>query len=245
MHGAEGHGDQQGAASASPPRPEPGSQGRVPQAADVDGLRKRIMREAEEAFQAELSRLSLAGGSHSDEASYRTAWSEAVPPPPPPPPPRTPPPDEGAVRNAANMSEALRNLELPALPVAGGEMASLHFGDWVTVVTPLMSDIAGSARMWWAKVLEQAERAYAKWLTADQDLGAEHNFRVEQRGISMLLAAVPDGIRRDIISSRRMSSINVMFRLYQIYQPGGQSERGTLLRNLADTKVGTSNAEAL
>ena len=36
-------------------------------------------------------------------------------------------------------------------------MASLQFGDWVTVINPLMSDIAGSARTWWIKVVEQAE----------------------------------------------------------------------------------------
>ena len=74
-------------------------------------------------------------------------------------------------------------------------MASLQFGDWVTVINPLMSDIAGSARTWWRKVVEQAEQAYARWLVAtplekirllpELDLGAEHNFRVEQRGVSI------------------------------------------------------------
>ena len=248
--------ESQGGFVGSPQRPEPGSQGRSQQAVDVEGLRRRIMKEAEEAFQLELNRLNQAGGSYSDEASFRTAQSDPIPPPPPPPPPpRGIPPEDSALRTAANMTEALRNLELPALPLPGGDMASLQFGDWVTVINPLMSDIAGSARTWWRKVVEQAEQAYARWLVAtilekirllpELDLGPEHNFRVKQRGVSMLLAAVPDGIRRDIISSRRMSSINVMFRLYQIYQPGGQSERGTLLKNLADHKIGTSNAEAL
>ena len=196
----------QGGFVGSPQRPEPGSQGRSQQAVDVEGLRRRIMKEAEEAFQLELNRLNQAGGSYSDEASFRTAQSDPIPPPPPPPPPPR--------RTAANMTEALRNLELPALPFLGGDMASLQFGDWVTVINPLMSDIAGSARTWWRKVVEQAEQAYARWLVAtplekirllpELDLGPEHNFRVEQRGVSMLLAAVPDGIRRDIISSRNV-----------------------------------------
>ncbi|CAJ1406627.1 unnamed protein product [Effrenium voratum] len=37
--------------------------------------RRRIMKEAEEAFQLELNRLNQAGGSYSDEASFRTAQS--------------------------------------------------------------------------------------------------------------------------------------------------------------------------
>ncbi|CAJ1354004.1 unnamed protein product, partial [Effrenium voratum] len=55
------------------------------QAVDVEGLRRRIMKEAEEAFQLKLNRPSQAGGSYTDEASFRTAQSDTVPPPPPPP----------------------------------------------------------------------------------------------------------------------------------------------------------------
>ena len=69
--------------------------------------------------------------------------------------------------------------------------------------------------------------------------GHVHNDRVEQRGLSMLLAALPDPIRREIISARKMSATEIMFRLHQIYQPGGTSERGNLLKNLADPTVGT------
>ena len=79
--------ESQGGFVGSPQRPEPGSQGRSQQAVDVEGLRRRIMKEAEEAFQLELNRLNQAGGSYSDEASFRTAQSDPIPPPPPPPPP--------------------------------------------------------------------------------------------------------------------------------------------------------------
>ena len=103
---------------------------------------------------------------------------------------------------AFRLSEALRNLELPSLPPPGGEGSSLQFGDWATVITPLMSDIAGSARLWWEQVLQKAELTYAEWLTATPleklrlkpMLGEveAHNHRAEQRGLSMLLAALPD-----------------------------------------------------
>ena len=72
-----------------------------------------------------------------------------------------------------------------------------------------------------------------------------HNHRVEQRGLSMLLAALPDPIRREIISAWMMSATEIMFRLHQVYQPGGTSERGNLLRHLTDPKAGTNLCDAL
>ena len=88
-------------------------------------------------------------------------------------------------------------MELPSLPPPGGEGSSLQFGDWVTVITPLMSDIAGSARLWWEQVLQKAELTCAEWLMATPleklrlkptlgDVEAR-NHRVELRGVSMLL----------------------------------------------------------
>ena len=89
-------------------------------------------------------------------------WStEDRPPPPPPPPPPRPVEGGGEATTAFRLSEALRNLELPSLPPPGGEGSSLQFGDWVTVITPLMSDIAGSARLWWEQVLQKAELGMA------------------------------------------------------------------------------------
>ena len=135
--------------------------------------------------------------------NFAHGWAtEDRPPPPPPPPPPRPIEGGGEATTAFRLSEALRNLELPSLPPPGGEGSSLQFGDWVTVITPLMSDIAGSARLWWEQVLQKAELTCAEWLTATPleklrlkptlgDVEA-HNHRVERRGLSMLLAALPD-----------------------------------------------------
>ena len=253
---------------------EPGSGGDR----EVEDLRKRVFREAEETFEREVMRLQAARAG--DDVSYKTAsdggatggpvppphpevvrnlahgWAtEDRPPPPPPPPPPRPTEGGGEAATAFRLSEALRNLELPSLPPPGGEGSSLQFGDWVTVITPLMSDIAGSARLWWEQVLQKAELTYAEWLTATPleklrlkptlgDVEA-HNHRVEQRGLSMLLAALPDPIRREIISARMMSATEIMFRLHQVYQPGGTSERGNLLKHLTDPKVGANLCDAL
>ena len=159
-------------------------------------------------------------------------WStEDRPPPPPPPPPPRPVEGGGEATTAFRLSEALRNLELPSLPPPGGEGSSLQFGDWVTVITPLMSDIA----------VQKAELTYAEWLTA---MPLE-KLRLKPTLGDVEAQALPDPIRREIISARMMSATEIMFRLHQVYQPGGTSETGNLLRHLTDPKVGTNLCDAL
>ena len=179
---------------------------------DLEALRLRVMRDAEEIFEREVARLQAARTR--DDVSYRTASEGGVvgglgPPPlhgegnrPQPPPPPPPPPPRGLDDNKpsapSHLSEALRNLELPSLPPPGGDLAALTFGDWVTVIGPLMADIAGSAQEWWKDVLQRAESTYTEWLVATPleklrlkpSLGEKHV--QEQRGLSMLLAALPE-----------------------------------------------------
>ena len=50
----------------------------------------------------------------------------------------------------------LRGSELPLLPQPGTEQSALQFGDWITVVTPMIGDVAGSARGWWGDILQDA-----------------------------------------------------------------------------------------
>jgi hypothetical protein len=62
------------------------------------------------------------------------------------------------------VSEPLRHLELPSLPQVGSEGAALQFGDWLTMATPLMSDLGASSKNWWAGLLMVAEDFYGRWL---------------------------------------------------------------------------------
>ena len=184
-------------------------------------------------------------------------------PPPPPPPPMPPSQVESEYSGvekqqklqAAQMTEALRNLELPVLPPPGGDGSALQFGDWVTIATPLMCDISNTASAWWDAVLSCAEKAYMQWLRASPvqklrlkpELPEEgaYNPRVEQRGISMLLAAMPDQLRREVVSARKLSATMIMYRLYTAYQPGGGSERASLLKYLTDMRVTSGVGEVL
>ena len=184
------------------------------------------MRDAEEIFEREVARLQAARTR--DDVSYRTASEGGVvgglgppplhdegnrpqPPPPPPPPPRGL--DDNKPSAPSHLSEALRNLELPSLPPPGGDLAALTFGDWVTVIGPLMADIAGSAQEWWKDVLQRAESTYTEWLIATPleklrlkpSLGEKHvhNHRVEQRGLSSLTQFAEKSSRQGKCRPRR------------------------------------------
>lgn len=119
-----------------------------------DGELERVIRDAEETFEREV--LKLQAARTRDDASYRTEGflrvqlyhlrmrrlvGMTIAPSPPPPPPAP----HHLLRGVAeiHMLEALRNFGLPDLRPPGGEAASLHFGDWVTVIHPPMSDING------------------------------------------------------------------------------------------------------
>ena len=69
--------------------------------------------------------------------------------------------------------------------------------------------------------------------------------RIEQRGIAMLLGALPDQLRRDLVSGRQLSVVYILYRLHVAYQPGGGAEKTQLLKNLVETKFATGTSELL
>ena len=150
------------------------------------------------------------------------------------------------------MAESLRHLELPTLQPPGGDGGALAFGDWLAVVTPIMLDVSGSAQQWWVDVVKTAEDTYLTWLHAaplarlrlrPEELNNPQFARVEKRGVSMLLAAIPDSLRRDLISTRTLSTTSILYKLFITYQPGGSAERGFLLKQLTETKPGSAISE--
>ena len=55
----------------------------------------------------------------------------------------------------------------------------------------------------------------------------------------MLLAA-PETVRREVISTRKMQSVHILFLLMCRYQPGGVHEKTSLWRDLTESRVSTS-----
>ena len=151
--------------------------------------------------------------------------------------------------------EQLRGSDLPLLPQPGSEQSALQFGDWITVVTPMIGDVAGSARGWWCEVLMEASNLYDRWLTSTpfkkirlrplEIQRTEAHLRLEQRVVPMLLKCIPELIKQDLIASRTMTVTGIMYRLWTIFQPGGSSERVSILKQLTEPKVAAGAPDLL
>ena len=147
-----------------------------------------------------------------------------------------------------------RHQDLPEL--LGSDRSPLVLGDWLEVIAPIMKDVSPQAHRWWPLVEEEARHYYEKWRQStpverlyvkpqckvvEEDPSLQ---RTEQRGISLLIKAVPETIRETIVSERLMTSTGIIFTLMKNFQPGGANERTMLLKTLTQPSWGTSVKEA-
>ena len=147
-----------------------------------------------------------------------------------------------------------RTVELPEL--SGGDLTPLILGGWLEVVKPLMMDLSPQASRWWVLVVEESYRYYNEWRRATPmerlRISPESVVvrmdptlhRTEQRGISLLLKAIPSSVKETVIAERLLSTTGILFTLLKNFQPGGSSERTLLLKELSEIKVGKSPSEA-
>ena len=141
------------------------------------------------------------------------------------------------------------NLELPILPKATTPM---DLGDWLILIGPIMRDLSQHATTWWERTLDAATKYYEVWRTASPlqrvqlqvslplELAVEPFFRTEQRGVGLLLRAVPEELKKVLISNRDVSSTAILWRLLTTYQPGGAGEKAHLLKALTVISSGSS-----
>ena len=159
---------------------------------------------------------------------------------------------EGGVQQSGgsgeSLTESLRSMELPKLDES---TTAVGFGDWLTVIQPMMADISSTSSRWWAMTLDGAVQAYQQWAVSSpleklrmkivQSEESKKYPRTEQRAVTMILAAMPEEPRREAIAARKLSVSELLFRLFITYQPGGQKERAALLMELADEKTNNFN----
>ena len=143
-----------------------------------------------------------------------------------------------------SLGDNARSVELPVL---GLDATALTFGDWLTTLEPIVSEISQGANQWWQLTLKNVEQAYEAWLVADplqrlrlgpaQSEEANKWPRTERRMLSLLLQAVPDTVKSEVITARKMTVAQVLFILYIKFQTGGQGERMNLIKNLTELKL--------
>ena len=138
-------------------------------------------------------------------------------------------------------------IKLPLLPDPATKFASLEAGDWITQIRPLVSDVSARASTWWDTTVEDVTRVYQNWLEAspldrlrivaprrvDETRQSE---RLAQRVTSMLLEAVPQAIRGELIATRKLEVNEILFHIHKVYQPGGIGERQQMLKSITATK---------
>ena len=103
--------------------------------------------------------------------------------------------------------------------------------------------------------MREASNLYDRWLTSTplerirlrplEIQRSEAHLRLEQRVVPMLLKCIPELIKQDLIASRTMTVTGIMYRLWTIFQPGGSSERVSILKQLTEPKVATGAPDLL
>ena len=114
---------------------------------DLEEMKRKGEQELEKRIREEVARRSAAGsGSYQSVVTAREIEGRQLATP-------------GGVAGVTGegLSESLRSLELPKLTM---ETSSIGFGDWLTIIEPLMADISGSSAVWWRMVITAAEHAY-------------------------------------------------------------------------------------
>ena len=160
----------------------------------------------------------------------------------------------GSVRGV----EIVRNggPDLPQLASWHPLQGPLQLGDWLLLVGPIVADLSTSSEEWWGKVVKPAEDWYKTHMAMNPLDRAKHSVeppahlqegrwqRLERRVSAMLVQAVPETVREELVSSRRLGVYSILTYLLQLYCPGGVMEKQTLLKNLEDPTEITSITEA-
>ncbi|CAE7461069.1 unnamed protein product, partial [Symbiodinium sp. CCMP2456] len=150
---------------------------------------------------------------------------------------------------SASKPEAIRpgtaGSELPKLAEAD-EMAAINVGDWLHGLSGPMGDLTDGSSQWWSQVMLALDSYYRDYvsasavkkpqLRADDYAGSllreARWVRVDKRAASMLLQAIPDNIRTEVLANRLQSTLSILARILTIYRPGSAVERQQVLKAL-------------
>ena len=136
------------------------------------------------------------------------------------------------------------------LPELQGEVTPITLGDWLVTIGPVMRDITPVSSEWWEVTMREAEKAYMVWRQATPmervsfcpglpiELEGQKYLRTEQRGVGLLLKAIPADIKSVLVAARELCATTILYRLLTTYQPGGANEKALLLSHLTTTPAG-------
>ena len=150
------------------------------------------------------------------------------------------------------------NVVLPSLVGPEEPTAGILFQDWLTQMSIPMQDLSTSSSMWWRDVMKLVQDTYSTWLASTplerlqleprghESLITAKWTRVNSRACTLVLQSIVEAVKSDVIARRAVQSMPmILFRLHTCYQPGGASERSTVLSNLQNPVQPTTLEGAL
>ena len=129
------------------------------------------------------------------------------------------------------------SVELPKLDRYNPLTAAIVAGDWLASLGPTMAFLSATATAFWEDSLRAAQGLYHVWVmssplerlviqaeTLVTRFRAGRYARVDQRAVTLLLAAISSELKEDIVTQRLFSTPAIVFRILTRYQPGGGGE---------------------
>ena len=152
--------------------------------------------------------------------------------------------DGGSVRGIDLARNGVQ--DLPPLPAWSSSQSPLQLSDWLLLIEPVVSDLTATAETWWKTLLKEAEEWYQAHMQMSPLERLQHGHgpplslvqekwqRLERRMSTMMFQAIPDQVREELVSTRRMTVFAIVTHLYVVYCPGGISEKQNLLKNFEE-----------
>ena len=140
---------------------------------------------------------------------------------------------------------------LPPLAEWNPTTGPIDLNDLLALIEPMMSDLTNTSSHWWQILMSEATAWYQRHLqlqpldrvshtpNPSSELAKAKWCRLEKRASTLLLMAVPEAQREELISSKRLSA------LLMIYQPGGLAEKELILRSLETPNESSTLSEAV
>ncbi|CAE7877489.1 unnamed protein product, partial [Symbiodinium microadriaticum] len=143
---------------------------------------------------------------------------------------------------------------LPMLEGLHAPSPATRAGDWLAQIRPLLCDLSEWSQLWWARVEWEAQTLYRHWsrvpsiekglIQPRMSIELMHVCfrRLESRAYGMLQSAVPQTIRDELLATRSLHCVGLLFQILKVYAPGGLQERAQVLNEL--TNLGTAKGAA-
>ncbi|OLP86021.1 Retrovirus-related Pol polyprotein from transposon TNT 1-94 [Symbiodinium microadriaticum] len=148
--------------------------------------------------------------------------------------------------------------QVPALEaVSGDQDPASRASDWLEMLRPIMADLSPLSSVWWERVMAEARAWYDRWVVASAldkgcivplmsgELSDIRYRRLESRAYAMLQGSVPQTVRDELVASRSMHCVGLLYHVLRTFQPGGLQERTRLLDQLSSPGVASNASDVV